>query len=139
MDEPSLFGMSKSSFQETYRFLLLPSFGKPICIRLTILDDGTGELVGKMTNGSGGGPPGILVHDATLKVTKLQVEDFRKKIESIGFWDMKTRTSIFGMDGERWIMEGIRNGKYHIVDRWTTDTKEIRIPALTLVHLAKMN
>lgn len=102
-------------------------------------EDETGELVVKMTNGAGGYQPGILITNELLKVTKPQVSNFLKRIDSIGFWNMKPKTGIAGLDGARWILEGVRHRKYHLIDRWTSDTKEIREPALALIHLAKLN
>jgi hypothetical protein len=38
------------------------------------------------------------------------------------------------MDGARWILEDVRDGKYHLVDRWSPDTGTFREAALLLVQ-----
>jgi hypothetical protein len=43
------------------------------------------------------------------------------------------------VDGAQWIIEGVRNGSYHIVDRWSPTNGEIRALGLFMVNeLAKM-
>jgi hypothetical protein len=43
------------------------------------------------------------------------------------------------VDGAQWIIEGARNGTYHIVDRWSPEDGEIRALGLLILNdLAKM-
>jgi hypothetical protein len=55
-------------------------------------------------------------------------------------------TSYFdGVDGENWIIEGIRKGKYNVILRWTPQhhgdkaTKEIAKTVLWLKHVSGMD
>lgn len=137
MNEPSLLELSKKSHLKIYRFLWLRTFHHPISIRLTIKGDGTGELVAKMTSGAGGYEPGVLETNNVLQITKQKVLDFQKQIEKIAFWEMKSKIELGGLDGARWIIEGVKDGKYHLVDRWTSQTKAIHEAVLMLLHLSK--
>ena len=44
-----------------------------------------------------------------------------------------------GVDGAQWIIEGVRNGTYHVVDRWSPREGQVRALGLFMVtELAKM-
>jgi hypothetical protein len=61
-------------------------------------------------------------------------------LDSANFWNTPTLPdadeNAVELDGAQWIIEGIRNGKYHIVDRWSPEAgdavREIGITALKL-------
>ena len=42
------------------------------------------------------------------------------RLEGVQFWKMATKSDDPpGFDGDQWIVEARRDGRYHIVDRWT--------------------
>lgn len=118
MDEPSLWKTRKNGLH-TYRFLWLRSFHKPICIRLTINRNGSGTIFAKKTSGRGGYETGDLADYKTKALEIEKVDQFLRKIESIRFWELPTWEKVYGLDGAQWILEGVRDGKYHIVDRFS--------------------
>jgi hypothetical protein len=43
-----------------------------------------------------------------------------ERIEGVGFWTQPLHPpDIVGLDGAQWIIEGIKSGEYHIIDRFT--------------------
>jgi hypothetical protein len=120
MNEPSLWiGPVKA---ETYRILWLRSFHAPMSFRFAIAPDGTSELITKITDGAGGYEPGKLVVNKATKIDKRETRILLDALELTNFWRLGTRTSgIGGMDGAQWVVEGVKDGKYHIVDRWSGD------------------
>ena len=45
-----------------------------------------------------------------------------------------------GTDGSQWVIEGVRAGRYHVVDRWTPSKGVVRELGLMLAFdLAKMD
>jgi len=39
-----------------------------------------------------------------------------------GYEDAKGRHfTVLGVDGARWVLEGVKNGEYHVVDRWSPE------------------
>ena len=55
------------------------------------------------------------------------------------FWKLPSIQEDRGVDGAQWIIEGARNGTYHIVDRWSPEDGEIRALGLLMLNdLAKM-
>ena len=122
MDEPSLWKQRKDG-RHTYRFLWLRSFHKPICIRLTINRDGGAILFAKRTSGQGGYEPGVLVDYKTKALKVDRVKQFLEKIESIDFWALPSwdKEALGIIDGASWILEGAKDGKYHVVERWGSE------------------
>src|SRR5260370_12940568 len=61
LHEPSLWALSKTESSQSYRFLWLRTWDHPVSVRFDINRDGTGQLVTKMSGGTGGNDPGKLL------------------------------------------------------------------------------
>jgi len=139
LNEPSLWEASKGQKTESYRFLWLRTFHHPIAVRVDLKADGTSLLTTKISSGSGGYDPGKLIQDETLGLTREQTNRFLGQIEADNFWKLPSVQRDRGVDGAQWIIEGIRNGSYHVVDRWSPTNGEIRALGLFMVNeLAKI-
>lgn len=139
LDEPSLWELSKSKKEESYRFLWLRTFHHPIAVRIDIKADGSSQLTVKMTSGTGGFRPGHLVRNSKSFLTKEQTDSFLEKIKQHKFWELTPTREPGGNDGAEWILEGIKNGTYHTVDRWTPQDGPVRAIGLFMVNeLAKL-
>ncbi len=140
MKEPSLWRISKESKtkNEVYRFLWLRTFHHPVAVCLTVEQDGTGKLIGKMTSGAGGYAPGTLLTNKNISLTAVQVSSFLKQLEKLKFWEMPSKDKGMGNDGAEWIIEGVKNQKYHLVDRWSPESGEFRKAALMLFQFSEL-
>jgi hypothetical protein len=139
LSEPSLWESSKTRKTQSYRFLWLRTFHHPISIRIDVNSDGTALLTTKMTSGAGGYKPGKLIQNETRTFTSEQTNWFLGKIEAHSFWKLPSTQEDRGVDGAQWIIEGVRNGTYHIVDRWSPEDGQIRALGLFMVNdLAKI-
>ena len=140
--EPSLWETSQGTKGQAYRFLWLRSFHHPVVVRLTVNSDGTSTLVTKVASGQGGYKPGKLIENRTSQVSREQTRWFLNGVEELKYWDLPTReekTNVVGLDGAQWIVEGVRNGAYKIVDRWSPERGPIRAIGLMMtIDLAKM-
>lgn len=106
--------------RETYRFLWLRTFDHPISVRLDVHEDGTGSLVTKSASGAGGYAPGKLTEDKTSVLTREQVAAFVGKTNAVHFWDLSSfDNDKNGCDGSEWVIEAVKDEKYHIVGRWS--------------------
>lgn len=132
MNEPSLWRSSRKI--ETYRLLWLRSFDPPMAFRLVINTDGTSKLVTKKTDGQGDYEPGALALNKTTQIDKRETRILLEALTRIGFWDLPTDEdrSELGFDGSQWIIEGVKDGKYHRIERWNGG--EIRDWALRLMR-----
>lgn len=111
-----------AAHRETYRFLWLRTFHHPISVRLDVHEDGTGILITKSASGAGGYAPGKLTEDRTRVLTRGEVSAFIAKAVAVHFWSLPSYDSDRGgCDGSEWVIEGAKNGKYHIVGRWSLD------------------
>jgi hypothetical protein len=140
LQESSLFALAKDRSTECYRFLWLRTFHHPVAIRLDINPDGSGILTTKIASGAAGFNPGILREDRKIAMDQQQIRMFQTRVDQVGFWRLGPDTKPGGNDGAKWIIEGVKDGKYHLVDRWSPKTGAIRVLGLTLaMDLAQMN
>jgi hypothetical protein len=138
LKESSLWEASKMQKTQSYRFLWLRSFNHSIAIRIDVNADGTSSLIEKMTGGVTG-HPGKLIQNRTITLNHEETDLFLERVERSEFWKLQLPSEGPGVDGTRWIMEGARNGKYHIVDQWSPKHGEIRGLALYMIEgLAKI-
>lgn len=102
--------------KESYRFLWLPSFWHPVAVRFEDIG-GRYRVNVKELDGKGGYQPGKLVRDESRELTRKRWNELTRRIQKCSFWTMATTEESRILDGEQWILEGVRGGKYHIVDR----------------------
>ena len=62
------------------------------------------------------------------------------QIERLRFWSLPTQEETPGvaLDGSQWIMEGIQDGQYHLLDRHSPRDSTCRETALMLTRLANV-
>jgi hypothetical protein len=161
LDEPPLFALRDDKSLQVYRFLWLPSFHRPISVRLTINADGSGSIVARSVDRHTGLLTKVpsdtekLILDTTSNVDKAQVQDVLGQLQHLAFWAMPTeeeqappQTSgtthqtptlrVMEMDGSRWILEGVRDGEYHVVDRWSPKENSYSQLCKYLLRLGKV-
>jgi len=118
LEEPSLHRWETRRGAAVYRFLLIPSFSPSLAVRLMVNPDGTGILVAKSTANSSKEGKAILRQE-TVAVSVEQVDQFLSLLREADFWSLPSAKTQLGFDGEEWLMEAKRSGKYHVVDRWS--------------------
>ncbi len=42
------------------------------------------------------------------------------------------------MDGSQWVLEGVRDGRYHVVDRWSPESGLYRETCLILLRFSEI-
>ena len=126
MKEPSLWRLSqKDRKAKDYRFLWLASGEHPICIRLTQIG---GSFVLHVAGHDG--PPGITAGRQTLnKDVKLSGQQGKRLVgllERTTFWTspVEVKESRGIADGDRIVIEAVKDGKYHVVSRAGSATGE---------------
>jgi len=133
LDEPSLLEEAKNPSLESYRFVWLRTFHHPIAVRLDIMADGTGRLTTKIGSGAGGYEPGMLIENTSRSIEREQIKKFLRQIKNVGFWDLPSYDNTdMGQDGSAWIIEGVKDGKYHVADRWSPSKGPVHKLGMTL-------
>jgi len=99
---------------EAYRFFWVPSFHKPIVVRIMRSGDSapllwaTESAESDTVCGRGQMRTGILTGE--------QWRAFTAKIDATVFWDAKSQLTR-GTDGSTWLFEGVGKGRHHVVMR----------------------
>ena len=143
MREPSLWEASKTQATQSYRFLWLRSFHHPVSVRLDVGQDGIGILTTKIASGQGGYEPGRVTTNRIQRLGRERTNWLIDRIGELNFWKLPTNPppdpNEVGVDGAQWIFEGVKDGTYHIVDRWSPDKGEVHslgiMMLLDLAHL----
>jgi hypothetical protein len=103
-----------SDNEKTYRLTHLGAFSGPKAVTLRILPDGSGQLTSTELEQS----QNQQKEERTSAVTKDQVSSFITRLEQAQFWQLPTESRRLGEDGADWILEGVQDGRYHVVVRW---------------------
>jgi len=137
LQEPSLFALSNDSKVQCYRLLLLPPLDKkPTAVRLTIKSDDTGTLDVKIMNGPEKNEPAQLIESKTIQASQQQVTNFLQLLDKANFWCLPVRDERKVVDGSTWIIEGVKDGEYQVVNRWSPEEGAYLEAALFLLELA---
>jgi hypothetical protein len=121
LQEPSLSALSNDSKVQCYRLLMLPAFDKPTAVRLTIKSDDTGTLDVKIMKEPGENEPARLIESKTIQASQQQVADFLHLLDKANFWHLPVRDERRGLDGATVIIEGVKDGEYQVVKRWSPE------------------
>ncbi len=117
MNEPILYKGELN--KEIFRFTWLRTFDNPIMIRIEKKNDSI-NLIYKVTNGAGGYEPGEIIINKKKQLTLNDWNKFIHLVDSCDFWTtMPCEKLIEGLDGSQWIMEGVTNKYYQVIDKWT--------------------
>lgn len=121
MKVPSLRKLAEKDRTVTvYRFLWLLTFHNPISVRFVKTDDGV-VLHAVRLKGKGGYEPGTIAQRKSVKLNQGHWERIATRLEKAKFWTMSPyKSQPFGglvVDGDILIVEGVSEGKYHVVVR----------------------
>ena len=134
MKEPSL-SLPRKRKTETYRFLWLRSFDNPIVVRIWRSESNV-NLVTKQLDGDGGHHPGKLVVTKARTLSNKEWGEFTKYLEQSSYWTLPTDIGDIGNDGAQWVLEGARENRYHVVDRWSPKNGSYREACFYLLELS---
>jgi len=144
LHEPSLLELAQQNPNvEAYRLLWLREFDRPASIRFVKRSSGTGWFYRRMTSGKGGAQPGRMTEYGMSWSWKSRTASFLNTVEGAGFWNLPTLADTAGsalpVCWAHWIIEGIKNGKYHVVDRCSPDqTDPVRVIGIRAVKFGNL-
>jgi hypothetical protein len=137
MEEPSLScGVLEDT--ETYRFLWLRTFHNPVAVRVFRRGYDYG-LEAVILDGAGGYNPGHVSRRVTRALSHDEWQTVIARLEGVQFWQMASKNYDLGFDGAQWIVEARRDGRYHIVDRWTGTDHGLESVGRLFLNLADLN
>jgi hypothetical protein len=126
LGEPSLWELSqRDRTAEVYRFLWLRTFDRPVSVRIVMYPKahiyGRARLFARMASGKAGYDPGNVNRRRHTNLMDGTARRLLERIESVGFWTQPLHgpePKLITLDGAEWIVEGIKGGEYHIIDRY---------------------
>ena len=129
------------SIDETYRLILLPSFDKPVSIRIWRVGNEKFLTVKRLSGINGYRPEemGKLTSEKKRALTEGEWQDFTRLLNDSFFWGLPLidRTDEPVPDGALWIVEGNKNKTYHEVQRLTPN-KEVKETCNYMLRLASL-
>ena len=74
-------------------------------------------------------------------LTKEETQNFLARLDKFSFWSLPNPVNDQkGTDGSQWVIEGVKGGRYQVVDRWTPTTGPVReLGDLFAFRLARLN
>jgi hypothetical protein len=75
-----------------------------------------------------GDAPELIKNESKL-LSRAEIQSFLEMVEKQKYWNLPTKDedpNAMGMDGAQWILEGVRDGNYKIVDRWSPEDGPVR-------------
>jgi hypothetical protein len=124
-----------SDREPTYRLTILPAFSPPQEVSLAVLPDDTGTITFRAVNFDGS----ALDTDRTKVLSSQNVAEFVSEVDRDGFWQLPTKEISYGFDGAEWILEGVQNGHYHVVVRWSPRNTAFGNMGRSLLKLADVD
>lgn len=123
LELPPLPPLAADDSREIHRFNLLPSKGGiPRSVCLSRVEDGY-QISHTSLAGIRPADVGTVEWQpvtATANLTRAQVRSFDRQFRRINFFAQPTgQPEDRGLDGYEWILESVRDGRYHVVERWT--------------------
>jgi hypothetical protein len=140
-DDKPLSDLARKGNKLIYRFSCFPSFAPPVSVRLHVNEAGDGILFLNRMYGRRAIENRMTVRLGTqYEVSGPEVSKFLALVKSIDFWNMPPSLDSFpGTDGSTWVLEGIRNGAYHVVSRWSPEPGDFRGAGLLLMNYAGLD
>lgn len=137
MEEAPLFSPD-AQVRESYRFLWLRSFHHPVGVRLWKTESDQFITVNELS-GAGGYEPGTSILKSQRRLSQGEWDAFMRHLEYSCYWEQPTEDpKDRGFDGAEWILEGFREGRYHVVERWTPTAGSFRDACLYSLKLSRL-
>jgi hypothetical protein len=127
---------------QIYRLLVeTRPYSIPVVVRLSILPDGSGELVGKISHSSRFADR--LTANTTIRLSTADAGRFLKLLAGWGFWSTPALERIentrIRLGGVGWMLEGEKEGSYHVVCRSDPSLASLRAPLSFLLNLSQLD
>jgi hypothetical protein len=141
-DDKSLSELPREGNKLIYRISCSPSFAPSVCVRLHVNEAGDGIV---FLNRWCGGRRALdhrqyFPEGTQCEVSAPEVSKFLALVKSIDFWNIPPRLdSPPDFDGSTWVLEGVRNGAYHVVSRQSPKDGDFRGAGLLLMNYAGLD
>ncbi len=133
--ENSLLNISDKDL-EVYRFTWLRTFNHPVIVRIEKRKDKI-KVFFKELSGAGGYEPGKIFAENSIFLDGEDWCDLIGSLNDADFWKLSSSDEERrGTDGAQWIIEGVKDNRYHVVDRWSPTKSAYREVGLHFLRLS---
>ncbi|MCA1594613.1 MAG: hypothetical protein LC754_18690 [Acidobacteria bacterium] len=146
-NEPQIYPAANQNI-EIYRIFVSPTFSHALSIRV----ERKGKdyfLVAKYLSGQVGYDWGTLKGEKKRRLKEKEWQKLLDLLNRASFWTLpsedkepepneKGEVSIC-LDNTDWYLEGVRGGKYHVVDRYCPELRNFKAIGLYMVKLSKLD
>jgi hypothetical protein len=103
---------------------------------------GSAWIHSALTTGHGGYEPGRIARYRVSWMTKAKTQSFLTALQNTNFWNLPTQevlpANAVTLDGAQWIVEGVKDGRYHVIDRFSPNAADpVRVFGLMALKLAR--
>ena len=133
--------LAREGNKPIYRISCFPSFAPPVIVRFHVNEAGRGIAFLNRWGGRRALDDRQYFREGTpYDVSAPDVSRFLALVKSIDFWNMRPEPdSPPDFDGSKWVLEGIRNGAYHVVSRRSPEQGGFRDAGLLLMNYAGLD
>lgn len=133
MSEPKLPRLTKNPNAVVYRLLILPNYSNPMAVRVN-KHGTTYQVSARRLDGRGGYDAGRLVESKKAGLSANDSKTLEVLIRNLNFFQLTTDDDVMINDGDEWVLEGVSQGKYHLIERGNAYTYRIEQRGLTAFH-----
>ena len=138
MSEPVYWNTSSNSLSgHFYRFLWLRTFDKPVIVTIRSTDEGKVEIKSKIFSGQSGFGIGQIEQEITTTNNSTAMATLMADLDRWLPYVPEFNGDI-GPDGAMWMIDGIKDGKYYIVHRWSPESGWVRDIGLRFMGVANI-
>lgn len=133
MSEPKLPSLTKDPNAVVYRLLILPNYGNPMAVRVT-KHETIYRVSARRLDGRGGYDAGKLVESKEVELSADDSKTLERLVRNLNFFQLTTDDDVSICDGDEWVLEGVSQGKYHLIVRGDAYTYRTEQRGLTAFH-----
>lgn len=121
----SIFDKRIDTNNQIYRFYYSRAFHDTIVVLIEIIEKDYGLLNLKRYNIGRYFDENEIVIESNVKLYPSNIYDLLSVVEKYDFWNIPAKSPrTHGLDGSTWIVEGLKDGKFHIIERWSPIGKD---------------
>ena len=120
-----------------YRFLWLRTFDRPAVVTISSTDDGQVEIRSKIFSGQSGFGIGQIEQEVTTTNKSPAIDTLMADLDRWLPYVPEFNGDI-GVDGATWMIDGVKDGKYYIIHRWSPESGWVRDIGLRFLGAANI-
>jgi hypothetical protein len=116
INEKPLKHLASNTNKEVYRFYWARSFESILTYTIDMSDSKTPTVVVRKYSNEN---PAEIISESKSTLTATHIENLKMFLLGSQFWSLPSKNGKTGFDGATWILEGIKDEKYHYTKRWS--------------------